>query len=164
MISEPVTLSEVAIEGSKRVLNLADDYSIEFPDAPALAICFGQTETKRFDFNHANVAATKDTTFEFKHYEAGGGKHWTRKPGRQFWFVVPSSKIRILPEKGYSYVRAEINGVAIRFNVSGGTWGPGWRDWVNDRPHVLVGHTLRDMKKIADVALPNQSLTLSEDD
>jgi hypothetical protein len=60
----------------------------------------------------------------------------------------------MLPEKGYSYVPAEINGVKVKFNVSGGS-GNGWTDWLHTRTTISVNHPVRDLKKIAEVAIRN---------
>jgi hypothetical protein len=83
-----------------------------------------------------------------------GSKFWTAKAGMDFYFVIPRSAVKMLPEKGHSYIPAEINGVKVTFNVSGGT-ANGWTDYLHARTTIAVNHKLADLKKIAEVAVRN---------
>jgi hypothetical protein len=105
-------------------------------------------------FNHPNVAASARRVHGFKHYRRSGSKFWTVRAGVDFYFVIPRSAIKMLPEKGHSYVPAEINGVKVRFNVSGGT-SNGWTDFLHTSTTISVGHGIRDLKKLAEVAVRN---------
>jgi len=107
-------------------------------------------------FRHPNIALSVPRVYNFKHYRWGGSKFWTSRAGISHYFVIPRNVVKLLPEKGYSYVPAEINGVRVRFNVTGGSGfdAPGvWTDWLKTRTQISVGHKLADLKKIAAVAV-----------
>ena len=151
---EPKLLSEC---GSVYVIDDTPDnrYQIEIDSGDYLVVCAGVTSDKRMaKFSHANMAASNRDIFEFKHYRSNGGKYWTARAGVNFYFVIPRSAITILPEKGYSYIRAEINGVKVHFSVSGGTQN-GWTDWLHINASIMINHGMRDLKKIAEVAVRN---------
>jgi len=109
-------------------------------------------------FTHPNIVASRKHVFEFKHYRASGGKFWTACAGISHFFVVPRNKIFILPEKGHSWIPAEINGVKVHFNVSGGGGSGGWTDYLHSMTSISVGHNLRDIKKIAEVSVQDADM------
>lgn len=105
------------------------------------------------DFTHPNISGKVRKIHEFKRYYRGGGKKWFSKPGVDFYFCIPKSAILIKKEKGYSFIKAQINGVDVSFNVSGGTSGDGWCDYLSDYVNISVGHCKRDLMKLAEVAI-----------
>ena len=109
-------------------------------------------DSRMSTFKHPNVAATARVIHEFKHYRKGGSKFWTARAGMDFFFVIPRSEIKILPKKGHSYIPAEINGVKVSFNVTGGTRN-GWTDWLNTCTSIGVNHGIRDLRRLAEVAI-----------
>lgn len=150
MTTEAKVLSEC---GTKYVIDDKDRYQVEIEAGEYLVIEFGAFAGKAAArFTHPNIAATAKRIYEFKHYRDSGSKFWTSSAGVSHYFVVPRSAVTLLPEKGYSYVKAIINGVKVSFNVSGGT-GNGWTDWLRTNTQVAVGHKLADLKKIAAVAV-----------
>ena len=104
-------------------------------------------------FKHPNIAKTVRRVYGFKHYLRSGAKRWTHAPGVSHYFIIPKSAIKLLPEKGYSYIPAEINGIKIVFNVSGGGGGD-WTDYLRTQTQISVNHPKAALKKIAEVALP----------
>lgn len=138
-------------------------YSIKLPTTSHVVVTFGQKAgTARAEFTHPKVLAKFPTVHEFKHYGANGRKWWTSSNGVDIVFAIPAGAIEIIAEAGYSYVEASINGVRVTFNVSGGTSaGNGWTDWVNPTTSVAVGHSLRDMARIAEVAASAEELQQS---
>lgn len=151
---EPKLLSEcgtlLVVDGTP-----GEQYQVEIDPGDYLVIRAGASAGKpSARFSHPNVAASGRSIHEFKHYRQNGGKFWTARAGVDFYFVVPRSAIKMLPEKGHSYVPAEINGVKVKFNVSGGT-ANGWTDWLHTRTEISVGHSIRDLKKIAEVSVRN---------
>jgi hypothetical protein len=151
-MTEPKLLSDC---GTMLVLddNPADRYQVEIDPGDFLVIRTGATAGKAaFHFDHPNMAAKAKTIFEFKHYRKNGSKFWTARAGMEFYFVIPRSAVTMLPEKGHSYVPAMINGVKVQFNVSGGT-ANGWTDWLHMNTEISVNHPVRDLKKLAAVAV-----------
>lgn len=151
-MTEPKLLSEcgpiLTVDGTA-----GEQYQIEIEPGDFLVVRAGASVNKpSVRFAHPNVAASVKTIHEFKHYRKGGGKFWTAKAGRDFYFVIPRSAVKMLPEKGFSYIPAEINGVKVKFNVSGGTKN-GWTDWLNTCVTISVNHKVRDLNKLAEVAL-----------
>lgn len=134
-------------------IQLDEDYFINIDQGEFLLIRAGQDARKPASkFEHPNISAKIKTLHEFKHCRKGGSKFWTAKPGIDFYLVIPKHEITILPEKGYSYVKGLINGVKVTFNVSGGGCGT-WTDRIFDKASISVGHSKRDMKKLAEVAV-----------
>jgi len=156
MMTEPKLMSEV--DG---VLVVDDDpkdlYRVEVEPGEWLVVEMGfMVEKAAARFRHPNIAATGRRVYSFKHYRCGGSKFWTERAGVSHWLVVPRSAVKMLPEKGYSYVPVEVNGVRMELNVSGGSGfdGPGaWTDWVRTRTSVSVNHKLADLKKVCEVAV-----------
>ena len=154
MMTESKLLSEC---GSVLVIDdrPGEQYQVEIEPGDYLVIRAGVSSGKASaKFSHPNVAASARTVHEFKHYRRTGSKFWTARAGVDFYFVIPRSVIKMLPEKGYSYIPAEINGVKVRFNVSGGT-SNGWTDWLTTSTTISVGHGMRNLKKLAEVAVRN---------
>lgn len=151
MMTEPKSLSEC---GPVLVIDGTADgqYQIEIEPGEFMVIRAGVTVDSRMStFKHPNVVASR-VIHEFKHYRKGGGKFWTARAGIDFFFVIPRSAIKMLPEKAYSYIPAEINGVKVAFNVTGGTRN-GWTDWLNTRTSIGVNHGIRDLRRLAEVAI-----------
>ena len=156
VMMEPKLLSEcgdvMVVDGTA-----GNQYQVAIEPGKYLVVRAGATIGKASaHFKHSNVAATGKVIHEFKHYHKDGGKSWSARAGVDYIFVIPRSAIKMLPEKGYSYVPAEINGVKVRFNVSGGT-ANGWTDWLRTSVSISVNHKVKDLKKLADVAVRNTS-------
>ena len=131
-----------------------DKYVIDIEPGDYLVIEVGAKVNKPVaKFRHPNIAATAKRVFEFKHYRRGGSKFWTSAAGVSHYFVIPRSAVKMLPEKGLSYINAEINGAKVVFNVSGGGGGGVWTDWLRTYTQISVNHPLRDVEKIAEVAV-----------
>lgn len=111
---------------------------------------FGSAGAK---FSHSNIVAKQNRLHDFKHYRKSGSKFWTSRAGIDFYFVIPKSKIYLLNEAGYSYVKVQINGEKWSFNVSGGTGDGCWTDWVRRETHVGCGCTQKSLRLLAEVAL-----------
>ena len=157
MITEKKLLSNC---GDCLVLDDSKDgqYQIKIQESEHFVIIFGGTAGHAsFNFQHPNIAHYSKKIMEFKHYHPIRGKFWTNSAGIDMFFVIPSNKIYILPEKGYSYVQAEINGVKVSLNVSGGTTN-GWTDYLGNIVHACVNMKIKDLKKIAEVAERGTSL------
>jgi len=149
MISEPKLLSEC---GTHLVVDSKDEYHINIEEGTHQLIVMGfESHKAGAKFTHPNIIGSAKKIHEFKHYRKHGSKFWTAKAGVDHYLAIPRNKIYILPEKGYSYIPAEINGVKIRFNVSGGTFN-GWTDRLGIKAHISVNHKLSDLKKLCEVA------------
>jgi hypothetical protein len=147
--------------GSRWVVDAADNYAVEIEPGDFLVLRFGQDARQpAAKFEHPNVAGVEQVLHEFRHYHANGRKTWTIRPGVNFLFVIPRRAIEMISEKGYSHIPAVINGVKVRFNVSGGTAGGhgGWTDRLRARASCSVGHPVEDMIRIAEVAVRNSPL------
>jgi hypothetical protein len=132
-----------------------EQYQVEIEPGDYLVIRAGATAGKASArFSHPNVAASGKVIHEFKHYRSGGSKFWSARAGVDHYFVVPRTAVKLLPVKGYSYIPAEINGIKVRFNVSGGT-ANGWTDWLRTSVVISVNHKVSDLKKIAEVSVRN---------
>lgn len=131
----------------------ANRYQVQIDEGEFLIVKAGAISGKpAMGFAHPNVSGYNTSIFNFKHYRHGGGKYWTQKAGKEFVFVIPKSAITMLPEKGWSYVPAMINGVKVKFNVSGGSFN-GWTDFLGKEVSISVNHGIRDLKKIAEASL-----------
>lgn len=154
MITTSVTLSDV--KGMLVVDDAPGDrYGVEVEPGEFLVIEAGSlVGSPASRFAHPNIALTAKRIYHFKHYYPNGRKSWTSKAGVSFYLIVPRSAVQLLPEKGYSYIPGVINDVTVKFNVSGGTTnGGGWTDWLHTRTQISVGHCLRDLKRLAAVAV-----------
>lgn len=157
MTTESKLLSDC---GNEYVID--DKYKVEIETGDYLVVetgtCVGKAAA---NFTHPNVAATAKRVYEFRTYFKSGRKKWNSKAGVSNYFVIPKSAIKLLPEKGYSYVQAEINGVKVQFNVSGGSGFAGvgvWTDMLRINTQISMNHPIRDLKKIAEVAVRGTSL------
>ena len=138
--------------------DLAPDYHIEFAPGPDLLIEAGAlVATAAARFSHPRILATRPRVYEFRTYYAAGAKRWHARAGISHYLLMPKTEIRLVLEKGHSYVPVVINGVFAHFNVSGGTVD-GWTDFVGQRVSISVGHSVRDLRGIADAArLPTEA-------
>lgn len=157
MLTKPKMLNEcgnlLVIDDSEK-----DRYQIQITESDNLLIVAGaKANSASGRFTHPNIVKTAKRIHEFKHYRDNGSKFWTSNAGIDHYFIVPKSVIKMLPEKGYSYIKAEINGVKVTFNVSGGT-NNGWTDYLYPVTHISCGHKVKDLKKIAEVAIRNPEL------
>jgi hypothetical protein len=135
-------------------VDLANDYHINFPNKDYLILIAGANyPDKAVHFNHPNLAGRQNNVFETKAYWPNGRKKWFSHAGVDLYFVVPKSKIKLIPEKGYSYVPVEVNGLTLRLNVSGGTFD-GWTDSVSLQCSVGIDWKVGKLKKLAAAALP----------
>jgi len=143
--------------GAEYVIDEKDKYTVIIQSGDYLVISMGfATSHGGSRFKHPNIAATTKTIHEFKHYRNSGSKFWTSRAGIDHILVIPRDKITLLPEKGYSYISAEINGAKVKFNVSGGTSGDGgWSDYLGTFVHISVNHKVGDLKKLCEVAVRN---------
>jgi hypothetical protein len=149
MRTEPILVSDC---GPLLVLDDKDNYQIEIEPGNYQVVVMGFRSNKpAARFKHPNILATVKRIHEFKHYRKQGSKFWTAHAGIDHYLVIPRNKILLMPEKGYSYIKAEINGVKVSFNVSGGGGGV-WTDYLGTVAHIAVNHTLSDLKKLAEVA------------
>ena len=129
------------------------DYKVEIDAGDFLVVSVGFGANKAAaKFSHPNIAATEKVIHEFKHYRKGGSKFWTSRAGVDHYLVIPKSAIKLLPEKGYSYTPAEINGVKVAFNVTGVGNG-GWTDIIHINTSISVNHKIGDFKKLCEVAV-----------
>ena len=167
MMTEARLLSEC---GEKLVIDDSekDRYEIAIAPGDDIVVMMGfKSNHPAAKFTCEGIAATNNEIHEFKHYCRSGRKFWTSHAGVNHYLVVPKNQIKLLPEKGYSYVKAEINGVKVSFNVSGGGGSDGWRDWLGNTASVGVNHPLKALKAVAAVARKGVKLEvkqLSEDD
>lgn len=151
-LESPKVLSEC---GEKLVMcdDVGNEHQIVIEKGDYIVVVAGvDARTPSAKFVHPNVAVSCKKIHNFKHYLRGGGKKWTAKPGIDFYFVIPKSQIKILPQEPSSYIKSEINGLKVSFNVSGGTID-GWTDWLGSTAWIGVGLSKRDLKKLAEVAV-----------
>lgn len=160
-ITEKVLLSDcqdvIVLDDGKE--NKSKKYEIAIPNTPYLIVEVGCiVGSAAATFNFPNTTSSVKRIYEFKHYRSGGGKYWTSKAGISHYFLIPTNQIYILPVQGLSYIHAEINGVKVMFNVSGGGGGEGWTDYLMSYTQISVNHKLKDIKKIAEVAVKRDDL------
>lgn len=99
-------------------------------------------------FTHPNIARSVPDTL---HYKYDNPKRWVSKPGITHYLAVARRHITLLPEQGWSYPHARIDGCPVRFNVSGGTDGSRWVDSLRLRADVAGDKTaLSAVAAIAD--------------
>jgi len=139
--------------GKVFVIDSEDKYQVEIEPGEYLLVEVGSMAgTAAAKLTHPNIATTAKRVYEFKWYRSNGSKHWTARAGVSHWLVIPRTAVTLIPEKGYSYVKAEINGVKVSFNVSGGG-GEGWTDYLGTRTQISVNHKLADIRKLCEVAV-----------
>jgi hypothetical protein len=131
-----------------------DNYTVEFsPHEHIVLRASALWGTAASRFQHNKMVACQTTILEFKHEARNGRKHWTAKPGIEFWFVVPKAKLELVREKGYSYVPVKLNGVSFRLNVSGGSGKGGWTDWVREHADTCCGFKPKQLRALFDAAM-----------
>jgi hypothetical protein len=132
-----------------RLMEPGDYLIIDFPT-------WGKSPLK---FDHPNVLVREDRIYDIKHYAPGGGKWWEQKPGVSFWMAVPRSRIELLPEKGYSYVKVRIHGAEVVLNVSGGSdiGGRGWGDFISTICQACRVSARSTLQKVAEVAVRDEA-------
>ena len=151
-MTTPTLLSQC---GSQVVIDSKDKYCLDIEPGEYLIITAGFDCNKPgAKFTHPNIAASRKTLHEYKHYRKNGSKFWTSHAGMDHVLIIPRSSITLLPIKGYSFIKAEINGVKVSFNVSGGG-GEGWTDYLYNAVHIACNHKLGDFKKLCEVAVRN---------
>ncbi len=137
---------------------LPGKYSIQFDPAEYLVLRLGQRlgcHAAGAAFQHPAVMARRHEVFHFKHYTDQGGKFWTRSLGVSYYFVLPKSAIKIVPEFGGSWPKTAIGGKLVTLNVSGGTSDKyGWIDWVNWLTETSVDLPVTTLKTVAGLAWP----------
>ena len=154
MRTAPIRLSDC---GSLLVLDETpgNQYCISIePGGPLLLHAGAFAGSAAARFTHPHLVATRKRVHEFKHYRRDGGKFWTARAGITHSFRIPRQAVLLLPEKGYSSIKAEINGVTVSVNVSGGTTNGGWCDRLSSTACIAIGHPLRDLQRFAEMALP----------
>jgi hypothetical protein len=151
MLTEPVRLSYC---GSELVLDEEDGYTIAIEEGTHLIVAAGALAgSPACHFTHPNIALSRKKICEFKHYRRDGGKFWTQRAAMTHYFVIPRYYVLLLPKKGHSYIPAEINGVRVNLNVSGGSGRRGWTDDLRTHVHIGVGHPAKLLKKLAEMAV-----------
>jgi hypothetical protein len=80
-----------------------------------------------------------------------GTKFWTSRLGRDFYFIVPKTEIKLIRDKGYSWVPVVVNGMKFSLNVSGGGAAQ-WVDSIRICCHTHCGWTKANLKKLAEVS------------
>ena len=143
----------IALPINGGVIDLRPDYHIDVAPGECLIIQAGASLGKAAaSFEHPKVLVRADCVHWFKRQLPQGGKRWWSRAGRNLYFAVPKEHITVSEEPGYSYVKAEINGVKVTLNVSGGT-GNGWTDLISQTVAISINHPIRDLNKIGAVAL-----------
>ena len=142
-------------------IDLAPDYHIDVAKCDHLIIRAGVTLNKpaAAGFSHSNLIQRAETLHWFKRQLPQGGKRWWSRAGVDFFFAIPKAQIAVSEQPGYSYVHAEIGGVPVTFNISGGTEN-GWTDWVRENVSIGINHPIRDLKRIADAAISAEEATM----
>jgi hypothetical protein len=108
-------------------------------------------------FTHPNIAATAKRVYNFRTYFRSGAKRWYEKAGVSHLFVIPRSAVKISPN-GSTYIPAEINGVKVSFNVSGGGGSEMWTEWLRTEATISVNNTVKKLKAFAAVAVRGTAL------
>ncbi|MCU0981794.1 MAG: hypothetical protein MUF25_21805 [Pirellulaceae bacterium] len=145
-----VSLSELAGR-----VEIEAGYFVELPDTESLVfVAGGNYPAAATRYDHANVAAKQDKVFLTRSYLPDGRKRWIQHAGRDFYFVIPRSRIALVFAKGYSFVPVLVNGQTLHLNVSGGTCGDGWSDFVRQQVSVGIGFSKQKLDLLAEVALP----------
>jgi len=148
-VSVSATISMPAAAGSYQVI---DNYYVEREEGDHLVLTAGaEIGRPGFGFDDAEkVAAMRDSGWEVKHYHSNGRKSWTEHAGREFFFVIPRKRIRLVCEKGYSYVPVQIGGKRLTLNVSGGTYPKGrWTDTVHRIADTSIGMPVGMLRHLA---------------
>ena len=93
-------------------VQITDDYYVDLPDTDHLIVVMtAEYPYPVTRFEHHAVMAAYSTTAECKHYnDHTGRKWWTQHAIREFYFAIPTTRIAMRHEKGYSYVPVLIGG------------------------------------------------------
>lgn len=151
-----ITTVPVELDNKEKIIEVNPSYFIKVCAGENIVLIAGvDAKSKQADFTHPNLSGSEKTIHEFKHYRKNGSKFWTSKAGVDFYFVIPKSEIKIYPQEGYSYVYAVVNGVQVVLNVSGGG-SNNWTDYVDSFCRISVGHGIKTLKKLAEVAVPEK--------
>lgn len=137
------------------VVQIEEDYSVAFKNEDYIVLIAGVVyPNKNTEFDAPNLAARSNHIFECKTSYPNGRKQWRAYAGVDFYFVVPKNKITLIPEKGYSYVPIMIDGTKFVLNVSGGSHGKGWQDWVHTSAQLCgLKFTKKNLNLLNKVAL-----------
>lgn len=148
---KPMLMSEV----KNGVYQIEPDYQVQIdnPKSYMLFVMGFDYNKKAAKMEHPAILHKRRKVHEYKHYRDNGSKFWTSRAGVDLLFAVPLDKITLLPEKGYSYVKIEINGKKFSLNVSGGTFN-GWTDSVRNINQTSTNHKIQDVLALASVAIP----------
>jgi hypothetical protein len=103
-------------------------------------------------FRHESILARRAHVFEFKHYAASGRKWWTASSSVTLYFAFRKQDVLFHRMKGMSYPRVRVNGLDFNLNVSGGSCGEGWCDWVHNLAAGPVGMGARRLRTLAEAA------------
>jgi len=142
------------MDANTTVIEVAKDYRIHIqPGELFLLEVPCDASHRSADFKHPNIVRTTPKKLNYRHYHANGGKSWEERQGIVHYFVVARKDITIIPEQGYSYVKATINGAEVTFNVSGGTDGKAWGDFLSLHPSLCSNNPIATLKAIAEVAI-----------
>lgn len=130
-------------------------YEVRVAEAPAQVLRIGVTAgTPKSQFDHPNLLARFYELHEYKHYRQNGTKFWTSKPGCDLLFAVPRDRIAVMTDKpGYSYPKVRVGGQVVTLNVSGGTGGGTWTDYIDASASTGTNLKLATIRAIADVAI-----------
>jgi hypothetical protein len=130
-------------------------YHIQFPEEDYLIlVAGGNIGTAAEKFDHPNVAVRAPKVFDLKHYQRNRGKWWTTQAGIDFLFVIPKSKIELIEEVGYSYVKVRIGTEKYTISVSGGTFPEeDWTDIVRQGSSIGIKHTLKSLRNLSREAM-----------
>lgn len=130
--------------------------TIQFPATPYLFLHTGVEITKPAYGIIASLdkaALVQPAVFEYKHSNGQGAKWWTAAAGIEIYFAFPVEKIEVVLECGYSYPEILIAGKSYKLNVSGGTSGQGWHDWVYNGSGMMVNLPVKDLEHLNANAL-----------
>jgi len=145
------TLSPACLGDDFEIYNIDTDYDIEVERGPHFLIEFPiESKLPAAKFRHDNIARTVDRTLHYKHDHP---KRWEQKSGTCHFFVVPREHIWLLPEKGWSWPRATINGAPVHFNCCGGPGPKGWRHRLDLETSVNVNYGIEVLNTVAAVSV-----------
>jgi hypothetical protein len=148
---EPVRMDQV--QGQWKA---GSDYTVVVPPGDFLTLRMGvDIDHPLFSKDLPNQLGKALELFGFKHYQPH--KHWTHRPGVNFYFRIPKSSIKLLPYKGYSYPYIQIGDLVLTLNTSGGSGtGNGWYDYISEVATTAVNHPVANLKYIASHAVPGE--------
>ena len=147
--------SYLTIPPGKARLQVLPGYSIQFDPEPYIVLVLGALlNAPCAKFAHPNLMGKRYVVHDFKHYAKNSGrKWWTRHAGVDFYLMVPKAAIQVVSENGYSYPKVVVGGKEFQLNVSGGTGGDGWLDWIGTRAATSVNLPVATLKAVASCAM-----------